>query len=35
MSKEELKEIYEKLSDKNKEVINLIAKGMEVAQENK
>lgn len=35
MSKEELKEIYDKLSDKNKEVINLIAKGMKVAQENK
>ena len=32
--KAELKELYNKLTNENKEVVNLIAKGMVVAQEN-
>lgn len=32
--KEEVKELYNKLTDENKQVVNLIAKGMIVAQEN-
>lgn len=31
--KEQLKKIYEKLSDDNKNVLNLVANGMIVAQE--
>ena len=31
---EEVKEIYDKLSEENKDVINLLAKGMVVAQDN-
>ena len=32
--KEEIKQIYDNLTDENKEVLNLLAKGMQVAQEN-
>lgn len=35
MSKEEVKELYDKLSKDNKEILNLLAKGMIVAQENR
>lgn len=34
MEEKEIKEVYDNLSDQNKEVLNLIAKGMKVAQEN-
>lgn len=29
---EEMKEVFSKLNDENKEVLNLVAKGMEIAQ---
>lgn len=32
--KEEIEEIFLKLTDENQKVINLVAKGMEIAQEN-
>ena len=32
---EEIKEIYEKLTDENKEIINLLARGMQLAQQEK
>ena len=32
---EEMKEIYEKLTDENKEIINLLARGMQLAQQEK
>ena len=32
--KEEIKEIYEQLTDENKQVINMLANGMKIAQEN-
>lgn len=32
--KEEIKQIYDNLTEENKEVLNLLAKGMQVAQEN-
>ena len=31
---EDVKELYDKLTNENKEVVNLIAKGMVLAQEN-
>lgn len=31
---EEIKEIFNKLTDENKDIINMIAKGMELAQNN-
>lgn len=35
MENEELKQIYENLTEENKDVLNLVAKGMQIAQENK
>lgn len=35
MEEKEIKQVYDKLSDTNKEVLNLLAKGMQIAQENK
>ena len=34
MKEKEVKELFNKLTDENKQVVNLIAKGMIVAQEN-
>lgn len=34
MEEKEVKEIFENLSEENKEVLNLLAKGMQIAQEN-
>lgn len=36
MDKEEkkIKDIYDKLSDNNKDIVNMVAKGMILAQEN-
>lgn len=34
MDEKEIKQVYEELSDTNKEVLNLLAKGMQIAQEN-
>lgn len=34
MEKEDVKEIYNNLTEENKEVLNLLAKGMQIAQEN-
>ena len=31
---EEIKEIFNKLTDQNKDIINMVAKGMELAQNN-
>ena len=31
---EEMKEIFNKLTDENKDIINMVAKGMQIAQEN-
>lgn len=31
---EEIKEIFNKLTDENKDIINMVAKGMELAQNN-
>ena len=35
MEEKELKQIYENLTEENKDVLNLVAKGMQIAQENK
>lgn len=32
---EEMKEIFNNLTEENKEVLNLVAKGMQIAQNNK
>lgn len=32
--KEEIKVLYDTLTEENKEVLNLVAKGMQIAQEN-
>lgn len=32
---EQLKELYDNLTEENKEVLNLLAKGMQIAQENR
>lgn len=32
--KEELKGIYEKLTEENKSILNMVAQGMEIAQQN-
>jgi len=32
---QEIKEVYDNLSEENKDVLNLLAKGMQIAQENK
>lgn len=32
--KQEIKEIYDKLTEDNKQVINMLANGMKIAQEN-
>lgn len=32
---EEMKEIFNNLSEENKEILNMVAKGMQIAQENK
>lgn len=31
----EVKEIFEKLTEENKDILTMVAKGMEIAQENK
>ena len=33
--KEEMEEIFNKLTEENKDILNMVAKGMEIAQENK
>lgn len=32
---EEIKELFNKLTDENKDILNMVAKGMQIAQENK
>ena len=32
--KEKIKEVYEKLTDENKKILNMVAQGMTIAQEN-
>ena len=32
---QEMKQVYDNLSEENKEVLNLLAKGMQIAQDNK
>lgn len=32
---EEMKEVFEQLNEENKTVLNMIAQGMQIAQENK
>lgn len=32
---EEMKEIFNNLTDENKDILNMVAKGMQIAQENK
>lgn len=34
MEEKDVKEIYNNLTEENKEVLNLLAKGMQIAQEN-
>ena len=34
-NEQEIKEIFNNLTDENKEVLNLLAKGMQIAQDNK
>lgn len=31
---EEMKEIFKNLTDENKDILNMVAKGMQIAQEN-
>lgn len=31
----EIKDIYEGLTEENKDILNMVAKGMQIAQENK
>ena len=31
---EEMKEIFNNLTDENKDILNMVAKGMQIAQEN-
>ena len=31
---EEMKEIFKKLTEENKDILNMVAKGMQIAQEN-
>ncbi len=33
--KEEIKEIYNELTEENKDILNMVAKGMQIAQESK
>lgn len=33
--KNEIQEIYENLTEENKDILNMVAKGMEIAQDNK
>lgn len=33
--KEEIKEIFDELTEENKEILNMVAKGMQIAQETK
>lgn len=33
--KKEIKEIFENLTEENKDILNMVAKGMQIAQENK
>ena len=33
--KEEIKEIFNELTEENKEILNMVAKGMQIAQETK
>lgn len=35
MSEKEVKEIYDNLTEENKNVLNLVAQGMQIAQETK
>lgn len=32
---QELKQVFENLSEENKDIINMVAKGMQIAQESK
>lgn len=32
---EEMKEIFNNLTDENKDILNMVAKGMQIAQENR
>lgn len=32
---EEMKEIFNNLTEENKDILNMVAKGMQIAQENK
>lgn len=32
---EEMKEIFKNLTDENKDILNMVAKGMQIAQENR
>ena len=33
--KEEMQEIFNNLTDENKDILNMVAKGMQIAQENR
>lgn len=33
--KEEIEEIFNNLTEENKDILNMVAKGMQIAQENK
>ena len=35
MEEKEIKEIYDNLTEENKDILNMVAKGMQIAQENK
>lgn len=35
MGEKEIKQVYDNLSEENKEVINLVARGMQIAQDNR
>lgn len=35
MEEKDLKEIYDNLTEENKDIINMVAKGMQIAQETK
>lgn len=34
-NEQEIKEIFNNLTEENKEILNMVAKGMQIAQENK
>lgn len=35
MEEKEIKEIYDNLTEENKDILNMVAKGMQIAQETK